>query len=58
VYYKEDNLIKRACAFASHHTDVGPLNNIFASKLMIKNKINQVKFPNAYERDGNDLLRP
>lgn len=25
---------------------------------MIKNKINQVKFPNAYERDGNDLLRP
>jgi hypothetical protein len=51
-------LIKRACAFASHHTDVGPLNNIFASKLMIKNKINQVKFPQAYERDGNDLMRP
>lgn len=57
-YYKEDNLIKRAATFASNHTDVGPLNNMFSSKIMIKNKLNQVKFPNAYQRDGNDLLQP
>jgi len=25
---------------------------------MIKNKLNQIKFPQAYERDGNELFRP
>jgi hypothetical protein len=57
-FYRETNLLKQASAFASMHADVGPLNNMFSSKLMIKNKLNQVKFPNAYERDGNDLMRP
>ena len=39
-FYRETNLLKQASAFASMHADVGPLNNVFSSKLMIKNKIN------------------
>jgi len=57
-YYKEDSLIKKAAAFASNHTDIGPLNNMFSNKTMIKNKLNQVKFPQGYQRDGNDMMRP
>jgi len=45
TFYREDNLIKQASAFASLHADVGPLNNLFSSKIMIKNKLNQIKFP-------------
>jgi hypothetical protein len=56
--YREDNLLKQASAFASLHADVGPLNNLFSSKLLIKNKLNQLKFPQGYERDGNELMRP
>ena len=57
-FYREDKLIKQASAFTTLHTDVGPLNNMFTNKLMIKNKINKFKFPEAYDRDGNDLMRP
>jgi hypothetical protein len=39
-YYKEDSLIKKAAAFAATHTDIGPLNNMFTNKIMIKNKLN------------------
>jgi len=39
-YYKEDSLIKKAAYFAAGHTDTGPLNNMFQSKIMIKNKLN------------------
>jgi hypothetical protein len=39
-YYKEDSLIKKAAHFAANHTDVGPLNNMFTNKIMIKNKLN------------------
>ena len=57
-FYREDNLLKQASAFASLHSDAGPLNNVFSSKMMIKNKLNKVKFPLGYERDGNDLMHP
>lgn len=39
-FYREDNLIKQASAFTNIHADIGPLNNLFSSKMMIKNKIN------------------
>jgi len=57
-YYKEDSLIKKASHFASNHTDASPLNNMFSNKIMIKNKLNQMNFPQAYLRDGNDLMVP
>ena len=57
-YYKEESLIKKAAQFAATHTDIGPLNNMFTNKTMIKNKLNQVKFPQGYLRDGNDMMQP
>ena len=57
-YYKEESLIKKAAQFAATHTDIGPLNNMFTNKTMIKNKLNQVKFPHGYLRDGNDMMQP
>lgn len=57
-FYRENQLLKQASQFSSIHADMGPLNNVFSSKQMIKNKLNQIKFPQGYERDGNELMRP